>query len=355
MSEFAHAITRWYSQNKRDLPWRRTREPYKIWLSEIILQQTRVEQGRVYYEKFVSAFETVHQMAAASEKEILNLWQGLGYYSRARNLHKAAIQVVNEYGGTFPQTFDELKKLKGVGPYTAAAVASFAFGERVPVVDGNVYRFLGRYLEIDEPINTPKAYKLFFNAAKELMGNVNPANFNQALMESGALICKPKNAQCMLCAVQNSCGAFQSGRIYEYPVKPSKTKVQKRYLYYFILEKNDSLKLQLRDQKGIWQNLYEFPVVESMYPLEIDELHKRAASAGFIQSPGSVLTEIGEERVHKLSHRQLHARFYAPCGEKQFEDEGFVACADLKNYPLPRLIDRFIEEEKPHYYNPEKD
>lgn len=355
MSEFAHDIIQWYNQNKRDLPWRETNDAFKIWLSEIILQQTRVEQGRAYYKKFVSAFETVHEMAAASENEILNLWQGLGYYSRARNLHKAAIQVVNEYGGTFPQTFDELKNLKGVGPYTAAAVASFAFGERVPVVDGNVYRFLGRYLEIDEPINTGKAYKLFFNAAKELMGNVNPADFNQALMECGALICKPKNAQCRLCPVQKSCGAFQSGHIYKYPVKPGKTKVQKRYLYYFILEKNDALRLQLRDKKGIWQNMYEFPVIESLVALDTGELLKRAASAGYIQSPASVLTEIGEERIHKLSHRQLHARFFAADGEKKFKDEDFVAYNDLKNYPLPRLIDRFIEEEKPHYYSREKD
>lgn len=349
MTDFARDLTAWYHENKRNLPWRNTRDPYKIWLSEIILQQTRVEQGQTYYEKFVQNFSNVREMAAASESEVLNLWQGLGYYSRARNLHKAARQVVNEYNGKFPDTFNELKKLKGVGPYTAAAIASFSFGEQVPVVDGNVYRFLGRYLKLDEPVNTPKAYKLFFDAARELMDGENPATFNQALMECGALICKPKKAQCLLCPVRDSCGAFHSGTIYNYPVKPAKIKVQKLYLYYFIVEMNNAVRLQLRDKKGIWQHLYEFPVIESAEPLNMRDLVEKAEASGFIRSRGTVLTEIGEERIHKLTHRTLHARFFQiPVTIENTTN--FVAYDKLKTYPLSRLIDRFIEEEKPHYY-----
>ncbi len=350
MNNFSQDLLVWYNENKRNLPWRDTQDPYKIWLSEIILQQTRVEQGRAYYEKFLRTFSNVHEMAEATEKEILNLWQGLGYYSRARNLHKASRQVVNDYRGEFPDSFQELKKLKGVGPYTAAAIASFAFGERVPVVDGNVYRFLGRYLELDEPVNTPKAYKLFFEAARELMERVDPAQFNQAVMECGALICKPKNVQCMLCPVQESCGAFNAGRVDQYPVKPVKTKVQNRYLYYFIVEEESSVLLKLRNEKGIWQHLYEFPCIETTKPLSLVGLTDKAIDQDFIQSRKSVLTEIGEERLHKLSHRNLHARFFQVTQAQPDRDSVFVPYDDLKEYPLSRLMDRFIEEEKPHYY-----
>lgn len=348
MSIFANDIVSWYQNHKRDLPWRDTSDPYKIWLSEIVLQQTRVEQGRAYYEKFVKKFPDVYALANASQNEVLNLWQGLGYYSRARNLHQAAQQIVFEYGGRFPDTYNDIQKLKGVGPYTAAAIASFAFNRRVPVVDGNVFRFLSRYLKVKTPINSSKAFKEFFELADELMGEAPPADFNQAMMEVGALICKPKNPQCMFCPVQSRCEAYAASEQLLYPVKNKKTKVQKRNLYYFVLEASNGLVLNLRDKKGIWQNLYEFPVIESGKPLKNNELLEKAAEAGYISDEYTPLTQIGEERIHKLSHRELHARFYQV--KTTVGRPGLVEFKALKNYPLPRLIDRFIEEEKPEYY-----
>lgn len=348
MSIFATDIISWYQNNKRDLPWRDTNNPYRIWLSEIILQQTRVEQGRAYYEKFVKAFPDVYALANASQNEVLNLWQGLGYYSRARNLHAAAQQIVDEYGGEFPDTYKGIQKLKGVGPYTAAAIASFAFNRRVPVVDGNVFRFLSRYSKVKTPINSSKAFQEFFELAQELMGEAPPAEFNQAIMEAGALICKPKNPQCMFCPVQSRCEAYAAGEQLLYPRKNKKTKVQKRNLYYFVLEASNGLVLNLRDKKGIWQNMYEFPVIESEGPLEKGELLKKAVEAGYIQDENTPLTQIGEERIHKLSHRELHATFYQV--KTKGNRSGLVEFKALKKYPLPRLIDRFIEEEKPEYY-----
>ena len=263
-SHFSKKLILWYLDHKRDLPWRTTAIPYYIWLSEIILQQTRVEQGLSYYQAFVSVYPTVKKLANASEQEVLKLWQGLGYYSRARNLHTTANYVSNELSGVFPTSYKELIKLKGVGDYTASAIASICFNEATAVVDGNVYRVLARYFGIATPINSSLGIKEFKNLAQQLIDIDNPGNHNQALMEFGARQCKPQKPNCEICIFNDSCIALQQKKVSELPVKLKKTKVKNIYFNYIVLiSKNEKTFLQKRIGKGIWQNLYEFPVIET--------------------------------------------------------------------------------------------
>lgn len=349
---FSVDLINWYQKNKRDLPWRNTKDPYKIWLSEIILQQTRVDQGKSYYLKFEKEFPTVSTLANADEQKVLNMWQGLGYYSRARNLKKAADQVMSEFNGVFPTDYKELLKLKGVGKYTAAAVASFSKNERVPVVDGNVYRVISRYLNIDEPINTPKSYKIFSEAALELMENSRPDEFNQAIMEFGALHCTPTNPKCNECPLSDQCTALALNRIKDLPVKKKKNKVKERF-FNFIITKNESgFAIEKRDQKGIWQNLYQFPMIETTnHKQEFSELKEMIETDDrFENHKVSKVTQIGSDRKHLLSHQRIWARFY----EVEFDSEtvyhnSIVRTKSLEHYPIPRLIERFVEEEAPHY------
>jgi len=269
--DFANSLTRWYLKNKRDLPWRNTQNPYFIWLSEIMLQQTRVAQGMPYFFAFTNAFPTVFDLANASEEQVLKLWQGLGYYSRARNLHKTAQFVATELDGKFPDTYKELIKLKGVGEYTAAAIASFSFDENVPVVDGNVFRVLSRYFDIETDILSSGAKKEFTALAYELMSKDNPALFNQAIMEFGALQCVPKNPNCEVCPLNNGCLALQKNKVDQLPVKSKKTKVKNRFFNYVVfLDENQNTIIQKRSDKGIWHNLYEFPLIETETEIDFD-------------------------------------------------------------------------------------
>jgi A/G-specific adenine glycosylase len=340
--EFSNLLIQWYLQNKRDLPWRKTTHPYPVWLSEIMLQQTRVAQGLPYFLRFTEAFPTVNDMAAAPEEQVLKLWQGLGYYSRARNLHATAKQVAFEMGGRFPESYAGLLKLKGVGDYTAAAIASISYGEAVPVVDGNVYRVLARVFGIEADISTPSAKKIFTAHAASLMPVGRAADFNQAMMEFGALQCVPKNPDCSVCIFNKDCVAFNTGRVAGLPVKLRKQKVTDRFFNYIIIkDANGHTKVTRRSQKGIWHGLYEFPLLEtgSLLP-EAETLPLIAAMLGSGLQPKAITLLTPQPVIHKLSHQKLHLRFW-----EVIIDEVLPEMLDIeviKTRPFPIVIHNFI-------------
>lgn len=341
--DFKNKITAWYSVNKRDLPWRNTKNPYYIWLSEIILQQTQVKQGLPYYDAFIKQYPTVLDLANASEQEVLKLWQGLGYYSRARNLHATAKHVAFELNGKFPDNYKDLLKLKGVGDYTASAIASIAFSEVAAVVDGNVYRVLSRYYGINTPINSTEGIKEFKKLATSLIDKNEPATFNQAIMEFGATQCKPKNPYCSVCPLSKSCLALQKNLIDVLPVKLKKTKVKNRFFNFLVcIDKSKHTLLEKRTSKGIWQNLYQFPLIESYKSLSSEEFH-------LLNIEDSVLNNLTfdyslyniEDKVHKLSHQHLHTKFWII--ETKELPENAIAIKDIEAFPVPVLISDFIE------------
>ncbi len=337
---FSDKILLWYAENKRQLPWRSTRDPYKIWLSEIMLQQTRVAQGLPYYHKFLKNFPTVFHMAEASEEAILKLWQGLGYYSRARNMHYTAQQIVEEYHGSFPENYAELLKLKGVGEYTASAIASICFGEKVPVVDGNVYRVLARYFGIGLPINSTKGIKYFKQLAAEVMGHKNIRDYNQGIMEFGAIQCSPRNPDCLHCPLGDGCKALQENRVLELPVKLKKATVKIRHFNYLVvLDPYGKTLLEQRRGKGIWQHLYQFPLVESPVSLDGEGLRENLPDAFTGVVSISLFNE--DPIVHKLSHQHLYTKFWIV--EVNAVGEGAILTKDLKKYPVPVLISDFLD------------
>jgi A/G-specific adenine glycosylase len=266
--DFSTELISWYNDNKRDLPWRNTTDAYIIWLSEIILQQTRVEQGMPYFYRFSEKYPTVTAFAAAHEDEILRLWQGLGYYSRGRNMLKTAQLVQEKYNGVFPTRYDELIRLKGVGEYTAAAISSFAANEVRAVVDGNVYRVLARYFGIDEPINSPKGKKMFQKIADEVLDKARPAMHNQAMMEFGAMLCKPKNPACGICPVRIGCIAFKTNATTYLPVKINKVNVRERFFNYMLISDGKKILMNKRDESDIWANMYDLPLIETTELME---------------------------------------------------------------------------------------
>lgn len=341
---FGEKIIDWYSIHKRDLPWRNTRNPYKIWLSEIILQQTRVEQGLPYYYNFIQTFPDVASLANASEEKVLRTWQGLGYYSRAKNLHASAKWVFFENKGNFPNTFKELKKLKGVGDYTAAAIASFAFKEVVPVVDGNVFRVLSRVFNDNTNISSANGFQHFFALALQLIDTNNPDIFNQAIMEFGALHCTPKNPNCGLCPLNNSCVAFQKNTLFSLPFKASKTKVKAKYLHYFLFSFENKLLLQKRDDSSIWKGLYEFPHItfETNQLLEASHLHTLSHDLNLENIDLQKLTQLGKMRKHQLSHLTLYAHFYMVNLDK--ESLNMYHSDEIQQLPKPVLIDKILHE-----------
>jgi A/G-specific adenine glycosylase len=301
---FSKKIIQWYEENKRSLPWRETSDPYKIWLSEIILQQTRVAQGLPYYERFVKTFPTVFSLAKAPEQQVLRLWQGLGYYSRARNLHTCAKNVVSNFGGKFPALYKELTKLKGVGPYTAAAIASIAFKECIAVVDGNVFRVLSRIFGIDKDIASQEGKKIFVEKANELIPKEQPDLFNQAMMEFGALHCLPQNPKCDTCIFAKACEANQNGLQKVLPVKSKKLKARNRYFYYFVIHHQNKILMNKRGGKDIWQGLYDFYLIEA----------KRSKKIEGLMNDDKLLkgsTKVSESKIYKhiLSHQKLMVRF----------------------------------------------
>ena len=344
---FSTTLLDWYQANKRELPWRNTREAYYIWLSEIILQQTRVAQGLPYYKSFTESFPTINELAKADEQEVLKLWQGLGYYSRARNLHQTAQHIVSELNGQFPTTYTDLLQLKGVGEYTAAAIASFSYDEAVAVVDGNVYRVLSRYFGITTDINSNGAKKEFTALANSLLPKNNAAMFNQAIMEFGALQCVPKSPNCSDCVFNDSCYALQKQQVEILPIKTKKTKVSNRYFNYIVfVDPQEQTIIQQRTEKGIWQNLYEFPLIETNKELSYEEITEKIKS-DFSRKTIKNITYYNEEQIiHKLSHQKLHIRFYRVSLSKKIS-EG-ISLEKLKNYPFPIVIFNFI---KNYLYN----
>ncbi len=343
--KFAQSIMAWYQDNKRMLPWRETKDPYKIWLSEIILQQTRVAQGLPYYTAFTKNFPTVESLAKAKEQNVLRLWQGLGYYSRARNLHRCAKTVMSEYNGNFPPSFSELQNLPGIGPYTAAAIASIAFNECVAVVDGNVFRVLARVFGIDLDIASNEGKTFFFAKANELIDKKDPANFNQAMMEFGATWCTPKNPKCEECIFKKSCVAYNKGVVALLPVKLKKTKVKKRYLNYFILEWNKKIVMKKRDAKDIWQGLYDFYLNETTRPQKPGQLMEKEELLTLIKKKE---VNIHEARKHILSHQLLSVRFIWVKINDQVLPDGFslpfYSSKQVASLPKPIVITRFLEE-----------
>jgi A/G-specific adenine glycosylase len=342
---FSKTLIRWYLENKRDLPWRKTDNPYLIWLSEIMLQQTRVAQGTPYFLSFTNAFPTVFDLAAANEEQVLKLWQGLGYYSRARNLHKTAQFVATELSGNFPDNYNDLLKLKGVGEYTAAAIASFSYNEVVPVVDGNVFRVLSRYFDVETDIASASAKKEFAALAFELMPKDNPALFNQAIMEFGALQCVPKSPNCSVCIFNTSCVALQKKRVDQLPVKSKKLKVRNRYFNYLVVaDENENTIIQKRTAKGIWHNLYEFPLIETEKVEDFEYIAKQIQSDFFIENEMESLSEINTESIiHKLSHQHLHIKFWKVSLKGTIENG--ISSETLKTFPFPIVIHNFIEKE----------
>ncbi len=343
---FANSLTKWYIQNKRDLPWRNTQNPYLIWLSEIMLQQTRVAQGMPYYLSFTKAFPTVFDLANASEEQVLKLWQGLGYYSRARNLHKTAQKIAYEHNGVFPDNYTDLLQLKGIGDYTAAAIASFSYNEVVPVVDGNVFRVLSRCFDIESDIALGSTKKEFAALALELMPKNNPALFNQAIMEFGALQCVPKSPNCEICVLNSSCLALKKNKVNQLPVKSKKLKVKYRYFNYLIFsDEQQNTIVQKRSEKGIWHNLYEFPLIESDSELHFETILPKIQNLNTTASTISSVSELTAiSQLHKLSHQHLYIKFWK-INIEGIIDNG-IDYERLLQFPFPIIIYNFIEKNR---------
>jgi A/G-specific adenine glycosylase len=340
---FSKLLIKWYLQNKRDLPWRNTTNPYPIWLSEIMLQQTRVAQGMPYFYSFTTAFPTVFDLANANEEQVLKLWQGLGYYSRARNLHKTAQYIATELAGIFPNNYNDLLQLKGIGDYTAAAIASFSYNECVPVVDGNVFRVLSRYFDIETDIAQASAKKEFAGLAFDLMPKDNPATFNQAIMEFGALQCVPKNPNCGICVFNESCAALQKKKVDRLPIKTKKLKVRNRFFNYLVVadEKGQTI-IQKRIDKGIWHNLYEFPLIETEKEENFESISTRIQDEFFKNNKILTIGEYNEKSIiHKLSHQHLHIKFWKVQLSQTIENG--IDLDTLKTFPFPIVIHNFIE------------
>ncbi len=340
---FGKTLTNWYSINKRYFPWRNTKNPYSIWLSEIILQQTQIKQGLPYYEAFVNKYPTVFDLAEAEEGAVLKLWQGLGYYSRARNLHTTAKYIATERDGKFPDTYKELLKLKGIGDYTASAIASICYNEPTAVVDGNVYRALSRYFGIDTPINTSHGIKEFKTLATSLLDSNNPGDYNQAIMEFGATQCKPQNPDCSVCPFNTSCVALQKGLVSLLPVKLNKTKLTQKYFNFlvFISSGKETL-FQKRASKGIWQNLYQFPLIESASSLSPEDFKSHFLSSSHNLNTAFEFSLYNEtDVIHKLSHQHLHTKFWIIEVDKLPIEA--VAISKLKTFPTSILISNFID------------
>ncbi len=344
--KFSNTLIYWYLQNKRDLPWRKTKNAYHIWLSEIILQQTRVNQGLGYYNVFVATFPTVYDLAKADEETVLKLWQGLGYYSRARNLHYSAKYIVNELKGKFPENYTDLIKLKGVGDYTASAIASICYDEPTAVVDGNVYRVLARYFGIDITVNSTQGIKYFKQLAQQLIDKKQPGNFNQAIMEFGAIQCKPQNPVCTICLLNSGCVAFEKGIVNILPIKVKKVTIKKRYFNYLIItnQENKTI-LQQRKNKGIWQNLYEFPLIETSKEIHLEEL---IASTDFHQiikdNPHTISLFNKTQTVHKLTHQHLYTKFWIISTNQEITNG--ISWNAFEKFPVPTLLYNFVEKFK---------
>ena len=340
---FSNKLVSWYQNNKRDLPWRNTVNPYHIWLSEIILQQTRVLQGTPYYLAFLKAFPTIEDLANASEDKVLKMWQGLGYYSRARNLHFTAKDIVNNFGGEFPKDYNKVLKLKGIGVYTAAAITSFAFDMPYAVVDGNVIRVLSRVFGVSIPFDTSAGKKEFQYLSQELLIEKEAAIYNQAIMEFGAIQCKPKSPNCSSCPMQDFCIAYTTNSVAELPVKSKKIKVKDRFIHYLFIEQEGDVFLGKR-KSGIWTGLYEFPFLE--FQIKLDEkqvMQSDEWSRIFLNSTFEVKS-VSSEFIHILSHQKIHAQFWQiKATDLVLEKYELISKNSLFEFPVSRLTEKYFE------------
>lgn len=342
MNDFGETMIKWYREHKRDLPWRDSTDPYLIWISEIILQQTRVAQGYDYFLRFIERFPDVTTLAAAEEDEVMKFWQGLGYYSRARNLHAAARSM----NGVFPKTHPEVLALKGVGDYTAAAICSFAYGMPYAVVDGNVYRVLSRYFGIDTPIDSTQGKKLFAALAQEMLDKNHPALYNQAMMDFGAIQCTPQSPDCPLCPLAETCSARSKGWVARLPVKQHKTKTTNRYFNYIYVRAGAYTYIHKRTGNDIWKNLFELPLIETATALtEAELLALPEFSALFAPGEQPVIRSVCRDVKHVLSHRVIYANFYEvtlPEGSASFAGFQKVEVEELDQYAVPKLIQTLL-------------
>jgi A/G-specific adenine glycosylase len=347
MQGISKTIIDWYRQNKRELPWRDIKDAYKIWISEIILQQTRVNQGMNYYLRFVKRFPDVKSLANADEEEVLRYWQGLGYYSRARNLHKAAHQIMDRHNGVFPTEFSDIITLPGIGVYTASAISSFAYNQPYAVVDGNVYRVLARYFGIETPIDTPKGIKQFAEMANAILDHENAGLHNQALMEFGALQCIPVSPDCLNCPLTLSCKAFENKLIATLPIKEKKVKVKERFFNYLFINLNENTFLQKRTNNDIWKNLYEFPLIETEKQISIDELTAHNDFIVLFRDIEDInIRNISAPVKHILTHRIIYATFVTieiRRSNKQLEKLTKTSLSEVQNFAVSRLIDLFLQ------------
>ena len=338
MTNISGILIEWYNTKKRSLPWRDSKNAYYIWLSEIILQQTRIEQGLSYYEKFVDRFPRIEDLANAEEDEVLRLWQGLGYYSRARNLHHTAKTIVNEYKGVFPNTYDEIVKLKGVGDYTASAISSFAFKEVQPVLDGNVFRFISRMFGLYDDIAQAKSRKVFKKVLFEVIDQKNPDTFNQAIMDFGSIHCSPKSPKCVSCPFQLECYAFTNKAQEELPVKVKKIKRRSRYFSYYVITDGEFYYLKKRPETDIWAGLYEFTMKESSD--SFIEPNKEDLFSLEIES----IEAFEPNKKHVLSHQDIYSQFFLVKVKELNQENNKYSLDEVDGLPKPILIENFLRE-----------
>ena len=340
---FSNQLIYWYLQTKRDLPWRKTKDPYLIWLSEIILQQTRVSQGISYFLSFSDAFPTVKDLANAKEKKVLKMWQGLGYYSRARNLHYTAKKITEDYNEIFPNKYHQLLQLKGIGDYTASAISSICFNEPEAVVDGNVFRVLARYFKIRTPINSTKGIKEFKSLAQSLLDKKQPGVYNQAIMDFGAIQCKPQNPNCQICPVNSGCLSFKENIVKELPFKEKKIKIKKKFFNYLVFISEDHKTIfQERKGKGIWQGLYQFPLIETNTEVDLKVLISNEEFQKMVPTNASIKLYNENSVIHKLSHQHLYTKFWII--ETEFNSQASVYWDEIELLPVPTLIANFLKK-----------
>lgn len=344
-ADFTINLLKWHhSENNRQMPWKGEKDPYRIWISEIILQQTRVDQGWTYYENFIGKFPDVHALANASDEEVYKSWEGLGYYSRCRNLLVTARTICDSYKGVFPSTYQKIISLKGIGPYTAAAISSFAFNEKQAVVDGNVQRVLARYLGIFAEVDTSAGKKLFADAANKLIDPSSPGIYNQAIMDFGAEICRPRNPLCTSCPLRSDCYAFNNNVVHQLPIKKKQAAVKERWFYYFMIEYGDAVYVRKREAKDIWQNLHEFVVFESQSE---DDSAATSFLNQLLQHQTFIITSKSIILSQKLTHQRIKGRFLRVQLKQPAEtlsNYKLVKKINLNEYAFPRFINAYLEE-----------
>jgi len=338
--EFRKGLYEWHQDIDRKMPWKDTKDAYKIWISEVILQQTRVAQGKKYYNRFIERFPDIKALADGPEDDVLALWKGLGYYTRARNLHKAARLIMERHNGTFPDTHQDIIALPGIGPYAAAAIASFAYDQPFAVLDGNVFRVISRYRSVATPIDTTEGKRIFSALSQMFLDEQNPADYNQAIMDFGALVCKPSVPDCVDCILQNTCRGYQDGIVDLLPTKSKKTKIKKRYFHYLTLLTDDGIYLERREGKDIWKGLYQLPLIEGEKQLSRTELDTKVRN---LFGPFQKMTKVYTSS-QQLTHRLIHGDFYLVEGVEKLDQKGTVSFEKVRDLGLPKIIDDYFKD-----------